>query len=331
MRTIAICGFDTATRDMANSQPEEVERFGINNARTFIHGPLARVYQIHPRDWKTNQNFAAGTYGRGPGYVESLAGETGVVYLAEPDDRIPDAKIFPAQKIIDHFGRRYFTSTPAWMVAHIIYEHDKTTRKRDKVSEIRIFGITLSTTHEYFGQRNCLEWMIGHAEARSIKVEIPTLSTLMKGVLYPYAELGDDMQNLRQMAQERVHKWRQESMDHRDTTLCAMAANGVLMKLIAAIEEADVTGKKIDLGRSQQLVNATAQQYGRQGEVAFANFREAQHALLQLGGADMPPADIPMMNGKIASDIGDFPVQYEEETPAETPVEATQEVAEVAD
>jgi len=336
-RIVVIAGFDPASRDLANSQPADVEVWGINNYSTFLQREPSRVYQIHPKDWKANQGVATGTYGRGAGYVETLQKLDAPLFLAEPDERLPNAKIFPAQELIDYFGRRYFTSSPAWMVAHAIWEHDMAQEalpgvaERDSISEIRMFGITLSTTHEYFGQRACLEWMIGHAEARGIKFEIPSMSTLMKGVLYPYAELGDDMQNLRQMSQERVNTWRQQGMDQRDKALCMMAGRATVDRIISALTDLQESDdpREIDLGAIRAMLQATAQQYLTQSNTSHASFREAQDALLRSGGYDMPPSDMPMLNAKLAEDVGGFPVPYVGDTSSGTaePTPVTQEVA----
>ena len=319
MRTIAICGFDPASRDLANEQPSEVELWAINNHQAYLTAEPSRVYQIHPRDWKSNQGAPAGTYGRGVGYVETLTAETCPVYMQAPDERVPDAKIFPAQELIDYFGRRYFTSTPAWMVAHALYEHDKAKSKKGKIAAIKMFGITLSTTHEYFGQRPCLEYWIGQAEGRGIKFEIPDMSTLMKGVLYPYAELGGDMQNLRQMSQERVHTWRQKNMEERDAALAMTAVNSTLQTLIQAVEQSD--GSSIDLQATAQRAKAVAQQYLDSGNISHASFREAQDALLRLGSSDLPPSDTPPLDVQAAHNLGNIPIAFvtEEEEPVEEP------------
>ena len=319
MRTIAICGFDPASRDLANEQPPEVELWAINNHQAYLTAEPSRVYQIHPRDWKSNQGAPAGTYGRGVGYVETLTAETCPVYMQAPDERVPDAKIFPAQELIDYFGRRYFTSTPAWMVAHALYEHDKAKSKKGKIAAIKMFGITLSTTHEYFGQRPCLEYWIGQAEGRGIKFEIPDMSTLMKGVLYPYAELGGDMQNLRQMSQERVHTWRQKNMEERDAALAMTAVNSTLQTLIQAFESTE--GRPIDLQATAQRAKAVAQQYLNSGNISHASFREAQDALLRLGSSDLPPSDTPPLDVQAAHNLGNIPIAFvtEEEEPVEEP------------
>lgn len=63
----------------------------------------------------------------------------------------PSARAFPRAEIQQAFGL-YFTSSPAWMMAHAVLQG---------VKEIHIYGIHLSTEHEYIEQRPNFEYLIG--------------------------------------------------------------------------------------------------------------------------------------------------------------------------
>lgn len=63
----------------------------------------------------------------------------------------PHARAFPRADIEAAFGR-YFTSSPAWMLAHAILQGAK---------EIHIYGIHLATEHEYIEQRPNFEFLCG--------------------------------------------------------------------------------------------------------------------------------------------------------------------------
>ena len=68
----------------------------------------------------------------------------------------PSARAFPRQALQDEFGR-YFTSTPAWMLAHAISRGAR---------EIHIYGIHLATEQEYMEQRPNFEYLIGRVLGR---------------------------------------------------------------------------------------------------------------------------------------------------------------------
>lgn len=63
----------------------------------------------------------------------------------------PHARPFPKAEIEAVFGR-YFTSSPAWMLALAMLQG---------ATEVHIYGIHLSTEHEYIEQRPQFEFLIG--------------------------------------------------------------------------------------------------------------------------------------------------------------------------
>lgn len=99
-----------------------------------------------------------GHYVRPHNHLDWLATQTMPVWL-HPDyvqqlpaaATWPMARPFPKAEIEAHFGR-YFTSSPAWMLAHAIMRGFR---------EIHIYGIHLSTESEYIDQRPGFEFLIG--------------------------------------------------------------------------------------------------------------------------------------------------------------------------
>lgn len=99
-----------------------------------------------------------GHYVRPAKHLDWLATQTIPVWL-HPDHAAqhpasadwPAARPFPKAEIEDAFGR-YFTSTPAWMLAHAILRGAK---------ELHIYGIHLSTESEYIEQRPNFEFLCG--------------------------------------------------------------------------------------------------------------------------------------------------------------------------
>lgn len=63
----------------------------------------------------------------------------------------PNVQAFPRAPVAEYFGR-YFTSSPALMMAHLIMQG---------CTELHIYGIHLSTENEYIEQRPNFEFLIG--------------------------------------------------------------------------------------------------------------------------------------------------------------------------
>lgn len=124
-------------------------------------------YDFHPLDHfyypDTEQPVYAhqvppGFYCRPKTHLDWLKKQVIPVYL-HPDYQTqhpeaatwPNARPFPKAEIEAQFGR-YFTSSPAWMIAHAMLQGSK---------DIAIYGIHLATEHEYIEQRPQFEYLLG--------------------------------------------------------------------------------------------------------------------------------------------------------------------------
>ena len=101
----------------------------------------------------------AGAYVRPQEHLQWLASQSIPVWL-HPDWQTQNpgplaasktAKAFPKAEIEAYFGR-YFTSSPAWMIAHAILQGAK---------EVHVYGIHLATEQEYREQRPQFEFLLG--------------------------------------------------------------------------------------------------------------------------------------------------------------------------
>lgn len=127
-----------------------------------------RWYDFHPPDkwWGApdgaNKIFAhqipVGHYVRPSTHKQWLLAQSIPVYLhPEYQTTWPDAcgkphvQALPHDVLFEEFGR-YFTSSPAFMLAHAVMEGCR---------ELHIYGIHLATEHEYIEQRPNFEFLIG--------------------------------------------------------------------------------------------------------------------------------------------------------------------------
>lgn len=126
--------------------------FDFHPPDKFYHAPDDRAVFAH--------EVPPGHYVRPASHVQWLGqqAQTIPVYLhpdyltACPEAKDwPHAKPFPKAEIEAVFGR-YFTSSPAWMLALAILQG---------AEEVHIYGIHLSTEHEYIEQRPQFEFLIG--------------------------------------------------------------------------------------------------------------------------------------------------------------------------
>ncbi len=76
---------------------------------------------------------------------------------------IPMSEAFPLEKARKELGLPYFSNTIAYMIAYAIMKG---------VKEIQIFGVNQASNSEYFTEKAGVEYMIGIANGRGIKVVI---------------------------------------------------------------------------------------------------------------------------------------------------------------
>ena len=88
---------------------------------------------------------------------------------------------FPLDKVFEYFsgyiGNKYFTSTISYMIAYAIYKG---------FTEIFLYGVALNGADEYKAQRQAVEYWIGIAEGRGIKVFIAENEICWCPYLYAY-------------------------------------------------------------------------------------------------------------------------------------------------
>jgi hypothetical protein len=108
------------------------------------------------------------------------------VVTSRPHKDYPSLEAFPLEKVLNEFKAPYFTSTPAYALAYAILEG---------FTEIYLFGLDYSYPGyaEVEKGRSCVEYWIGRAVERGIKVNIPPESSLMdrklEAPLYGYDTL----------------------------------------------------------------------------------------------------------------------------------------------
>jgi len=108
-----------------------------------------------------------------PEYKEYMKfkGDKLILSSAHPD--YPEAQVYPIKEICDHFNTKYFNNTIAYMVALAIV-------RNPDLEELTLFGIDMAATTEYAHQRPCLEYYLGWASAKGIKLIIPRVCPILK-------------------------------------------------------------------------------------------------------------------------------------------------------
>jgi hypothetical protein len=138
-------------------------------------GVATRWFQIH-----TRKVAALPTKFSPEGCLEWCKTATIPVYMQDKYEDCPCSLKYPLEEILAKFKRRYFTSTPAYMVAMALYEG---------FEEIRLFGIDMSVGTEWGIEKPCMEYWLGRADGMGVDLILPDGSDLLKGhFLYGFEE-----------------------------------------------------------------------------------------------------------------------------------------------
>lgn len=154
-------------------------------------------FELH----RWNQPWLTNEYRR---FLAEFKGER--VHMIDALPEVPKSVAYPRDEMVRQFGKYFFTSTPAWMLAMAI------TLKPD---EIGLWGIDMATKDEYAEQKpGCLHFL-ELAQERGIKVTLPAESDLhCPAPLYGFCEQDpkyiklttrlDELRNRRAFHEEQI-------------------------------------------------------------------------------------------------------------------------------
>src|SRR5882672_10662696 len=115
----------------------------------------------------------------GKPYIEWLKQQKFPIYMQD-QSLVANAVVFPWYDMVQAFGRDFFTSSFAWMMALATAQG---------TAEIALYGIDMASRDEYIRQRPGFYYFKQRAEERGIKVSAPHESDIMQPpALYAYSD-----------------------------------------------------------------------------------------------------------------------------------------------
>jgi hypothetical protein len=156
---VAVIGLWAKTHDLAPWDDPAWEKWGLSwDASVF---QMDRVLEIHHvKQWK---DYAP------KDYIERL-NMMPRLYLQDLHPEVPNAERYPLEDVIATTGD-YFSSSIAYLFALAIHEG---------AEEIGLWGVAMEGNDEYASQRPNMEYLVGLARGKGIKVHIPEESSLCK-------------------------------------------------------------------------------------------------------------------------------------------------------
>lgn len=257
-------------------------------------------FQMHPRDWANPQKESTGYFGRPKEHLEFLQKFDGTVWLQREDPEIPNGKMYPLAEIVAASGRQFFTSTFAYQLGLIWYQH---TQLEMQVEQLYVYGVNLSSMDEYIHQKSCVEYWLGRLEEAGVKITIPDASALLKGNLYAMGGNGADLSD---HAFERLQFWKAK---YTDAWASINASESMKMELkfwastLSGIAEderfKDIFTEELKgtiqaaLDERQSVLNGLSDRGGAELNGALGMVKDNQHWLALTGGIDHRAPQLP--------------------------------------
>lgn len=162
---VAVVGLSPTTHHLAPWRDASWEKWGLPWDSEAAVSVMSRCFEMH--DWR----LLTGPHSkRKPSYFDLLR-DLPRLYLQAEQAEIPNAEAYPFERVASVIGRPYWNSSISYAMALAIAEG---------AEEIGIWGVDMAGDDEYGYQRPNMEWLVGVAEGRGIKVHIPEASPLCK-------------------------------------------------------------------------------------------------------------------------------------------------------
>lgn len=165
---VALVGTSESSVKLADSLDESWQVWGCNASYQMISGADLH-FEMHDIPYLENLGITAE-------YKEFMKFKGKDLVLNNHYEEFPEATIYPINEVLKFFNHEkepYFNNTIAYMVALALAQNPDLT-------DIGLFGIDMAATTEYAHQRPCLEYYLGWASAKGIRLTIPDVCPVLK-------------------------------------------------------------------------------------------------------------------------------------------------------
>jgi hypothetical protein len=134
--------------------PMEGETWGVNDL--LLRRPVKLTFEIHPIPIAAELR---------PKEIEEINRSGIPVITSMKHELLPNAIVFP----LDKMPIEYFDNSIAYMIAYALYKG---------ATEIEMYGVALIVEKEYSWERPCVEFWIGYAMGKGVKVTVHEPTTI---------------------------------------------------------------------------------------------------------------------------------------------------------
>lgn len=190
-KAVTLLGFGQTALELNNSKPQG-EYWSLNDCyQSFSLGLMRHVTRIFDLHMEHKREFILARDGKPHFWYLDQLGRVGHrIILQRPHPQVTNSEAYPLYQVLSRFGIRYFTGSPAYLVAMAIMEG---------YNRINIFGFD-QRDWEHTIQRECFIFWIALAMGRGIEIggELTFLRRAPRLYGYEYGPEFDE-QNWREL------------------------------------------------------------------------------------------------------------------------------------
>ena len=222
-KKIAILGTAPSSWKKAPFHDESWEVWGL----TLLYKEVPRWdrwFELHSVEM-LEKTFAAPEY---MAYVKWMSEQEKPIFTFKESELLPNTIIYPKDEMVNMFGKFFFTSSIAWMLALAIYE----LQQHDGPKQLGIWGVDMSQQQEYDHQRKECQHFLTLARHFGIEVHLPPESDLNRsGPMYPWEDPKTPLRLKMEAREEELN----ERVNRADQTM--RQTNDELQFLKGALED----------------------------------------------------------------------------------------------
>jgi len=195
---VALIGTAPSSRDLAPYHDPSWEIWSCSPGNMGVVPRVNVWFEIHNNlMWPECRSY-------GEPYIKWLQQQTFPIYMQD-QSLVPNAISYPIQEMVSKYGKYFFTSSFAYMMAMAIDRG---------ATEIALYGVDMASKDEYILQRPGGHYFMQLAAMRGIKVSVPVESDLgQPPALYGYSDstpFGRKVQVRKNELKARVAKMEDE-------------------------------------------------------------------------------------------------------------------------
>ena len=170
-------GWDDINKIVDKPVEERGEIWGVNDA--FLRTKCEKTFHMHDLNvWEKRKESESST----KLIIDHVKDHPDMEFFTTvPYPKIPQARVYPLEEIVNYFNDNYFTNGISYIIAYALWKG---------VTVFNLYGVNMSVEIEYVNQKPNVEYWLGRAKGMGVQVnpqwQYTSLFKSKDGLMYGY-------------------------------------------------------------------------------------------------------------------------------------------------